>query len=201
MCGFFINYFLIKKNIVQKIEIHYIDKEVKIYNIMSKIKFVNFVNEKFNNIKEIYIENREDLDELLADYPNGAPRVIIGENVDLSFLFQDVDCGIDISNWDVSNVYDMSWMFAFSNFNGDISNWDVSKVVNMNYMFFNSKFNRNISNWDVSKVEDINHMFNKSSFNQNVSRWEVNNVVNMEDTFKDTPLEKSGKLPYWYKNR
>lgn len=170
----------------------------------------------------IYIKTRDELNELLENYPSGAPRVVIGENVKLDRVFQKFNNNIDISNWDVSNVTNMKNMFLESNFNGDISDWDVSNVKTMSHMFFQSKFNGDISNWDVSNVEDMNGMFAYSVFNQDISGWDVSNVKNMSNIFANskfdgdlnnwevklgtkmhyafynTPLAKKNKLPKWF---
>ena len=145
-------------------------------NLNNGKKLVRFMNESVDN-QEIYINTREELDELLQNYPSGAPRVVIGEKVKLARLFEKFNKNIDISNWDVSNVRDMNWMFINSNFNGDISNWDVSNVERMYRMFENSKFNGDISNWDVSNVRDMGWMFAHSKFNGDISNWNVLNSM------------------------
>ena len=95
---------------------------------------------------------------------------------------------IDITYWDVSNVYSMRNMF----YNcgelesiGDISNWDVSNVTDMSQMFFGCKyFNQDISKWDVSNVTDMSHMFQGcNNFNQDISEWDVSNVTDMSFMF------------------
>ena len=70
---------------------------------------------------------------------------------------------IDISDWDVSNVYDMSNMFYRCEklmTVGDLSNWDVSNVISMYSMFYHCKrFACDLSDWNVSKVESHYYMF------------------------------------------
>ena len=60
---------------------------------------------------------------------------------------------INVSNWNVSNVYDMGYMFygCESLKSIDVSNWDVSNVEDMEYMFFNCKSLKQIdvSKWDI----------------------------------------------------
>jgi surface protein len=56
-------------------------------------------------------------------------------------------------------------MFRFSQFNRDISNWDVSSVFDMRNMFDDSQFNQDISNWDVSNVTECNQ------FSINSPQW------------------------------
>lgn len=55
-------------------------------NLSNGKKLVRFMNESVDS-QEIYINTREELDELIKNYPSGAPRVIIGENVSLRKLF------------------------------------------------------------------------------------------------------------------
>ncbi|WP_344925155.1 BspA family leucine-rich repeat surface protein [Aquimarina addita] len=94
----------------------------------------------------------------------------------------------DLSNWDVSNVYQFDSTFAnASAFNGGISNWDISKATSMAFMFLGAtSFNQDIGNWDVSNITRLESTFNgASSFNQNISNWDVSNVSNMSLLFKD----------------
>ena len=102
----------------------------------------------------------------------------------------------DISKWDVSNVTDMSWMFYnCKSFNQDISNWDVSNVTNMRSMFaLCESFNKDLSGWDVSKVTDMNGMFYKcKNFNQDISNWDVSNVRYNSYMFDNCPIKKEYK--------
>ena len=92
----------------------------------------------------------------------------------------------DISEWDVSNVFDMSSMFSEAySFNQPIGDWDVSKVKDMQHMFQSAKsFNQPISDWDVSNVEDMHDMFYRSkSFNQDLSNWNINKKCNTNEMF------------------
>ena len=60
----------------------------------------------------------------------------------------------NISQWDVSNIYDLSNMFAnCNNLTIDISNWDTSSATNMIGMFaYCHNVNMDLSGWDVAKV-------------------------------------------------
>ena len=89
---------------------------------------------------------------------------------------------IDISKWDVSNVYSMRRMFYGCKelkSVGDISKWDVSKVTDMSNMFYGCKsFNQDISGWDVSNVTNMDYMFQFcEKFNQDLSGWNVTKVM------------------------
>ena len=54
----------------------------------------------------------------------------------MSNLFINCECNIDVSNWDVSNVTNMYRMFyCCKNFDCDLSRWNVSNVKDMTGMF------------------------------------------------------------------
>ena len=98
-----------------------------------------------------------------------------------------VDDSIDISEWDVSNVFDMTEMFTNCNkFDCDLSKWDVSKVKYMDNMF-DSCYNftgKGLENWDVSNVIYTKYMFNGcENFNCDLSKWDVSKVKNSEFMF------------------
>ena len=97
---------------------------------------------------------------------------------------------IDISYWDVLNVYSMRHMFYGCKkleSVGDISKWNVSSVTDMAFMFYECKsFNQNISGWDVSNVTNMSGLFYEcKSFNKDISKWNVLNVINMSSMFLD----------------
>ena len=96
---------------------------------------------------------------------------------------------INVSNWNVSNVYDMGYMFyGCESLNSvDVSIWNVSNVRNMSCMFFkcSSLESIDVSNWDVSNVKDMYSMFYKCSSLESidVSNWNVSNVKDMYSMF------------------
>ena len=72
----------------------------------------------------------------------------------------------------------------------------------LDHLFFSSDFNGDISKWNVSKVTIMSHMFFYSPvFDGDLSNWKVFMDVNITDMFVNSTLEKSGKLPQWYKDR
>ena len=81
---------------------------------------------------------------------------------------------------ELNRVARIIFMVYLSQFNGDISNWDVSKVYNMGNMFLNAfNFNQDISDWDVSNVTSMTRMLESAtSFDQDISSWDVSNVTN-----------------------
>ena len=61
--------------------------------------------------------------------------------------------------WDVSKINDMSGLFFNIRCNINISNWDVSNVKNMTQMFWRSEIDCDISDWDVSNVKEMDNIF------------------------------------------
>ena len=61
--------------------------------------------------------------------------------------------------WDVSKISDMSGLFFNTRCNINISNWDVSNVKNMTQMFWRSEIDCDISYWDVSNVKEMDNIF------------------------------------------
>ncbi|WP_299891005.1 BspA family leucine-rich repeat surface protein [uncultured Lacinutrix sp.] len=96
----------------------------------------------------------------------------------------------NILHWNTNSIMEMQGMFRDSNFNGDISNWDVSNVFNMANMFLNnSSFNIDISNWNVAKVQNMSSMFRgATNFDQNLGSWDISSVTNMQNMFNDVTL-------------
>ena len=83
-----------------------------------------------------------------------------------------------LSNLDVSSIDNMANLFENFNFTStgvEISDWNVSNVTNMESMFANSKgFNKNLNNWDVSNVTNMKKMFyNCEDLNQSFSNWKI----------------------------
>jgi surface protein len=92
----------------------------------------------------------------------------------------------NIGSWDTSQVTDMTSMFSHAeNFNQDIDLWNTGNVTNMNYMFSYSKnFNKYIGSWNTGKVKFMEEMFNNAiSFNQEIGNWKVSNVTNTSTMF------------------
>jgi hypothetical protein len=138
-----------------------------------------------------------------AKNPDG--KIVANDNAHLRELIKVMielngfDCDLNVI--DVSNVTDMSAIFYKSPFNGDISQWNVSNVTCMNRMFAGSSFDGDISNWNVSNVKDMCYMFYGALFAGDIDGWDVSNVSGMYEIFSGSVLEKSGKLPKWYKGK
>ena len=62
------------------------------------------------------------------------------------------DPSVDLSGYNVSNVFSMAGVFAHSNFNGDILNWNMRWVADLDYAFYASKFRQDLSLWCVSNI-------------------------------------------------
>lgn len=148
-------------------------KQIKEY-ITERLKISSKNEYKYvpNNKKEL----EKIIDELIEKKEHHVDLNIIDTRniTDMSFLFYEKDCDVDISEWNVSNVTNMHSMFAGNRiFNCDISKWDVSNVTDMNTMFCECyEFNQDLSQWDVSNVTDMLGMFyNCKNFNQDLTEW------------------------------
>lgn len=79
----------------------------------------------------------------------------------------------------------------------DLNFIDVSKVMDMSRLFARSGFDGDISNWDVSKVRKMGSMFIRSNFEGDIDRWNVSSEADTFEIFRQSMLEKKGKLPKW----
>jgi len=123
---------------------------------------------------------------------------------DLEKLRLYISFGLNVTDFDISNITDMSNAISyriniqdidfideqknnFKTFNQDISGWDVSNVTNMSMMFYHAEaFNQDISKWDVSNVTNMYMMFyHAEAFNQDISGWDVSNVTDMYNLFME----------------
>ena len=99
-------------------------------------------------------------------------EIDVSKFTNMSWLFHGMDLtGQDLSNWDVSNVWDMTGMFDGSTLDSDLSKWDVRKVECMTWMFENSRFRGDLSNWDVKEQCDVRWMFTGSSLTDKKPEW------------------------------
>jgi surface protein len=92
----------------------------------------------------------------------------------------------DISNWNVSNVWNFSRMFEDARlFNQSLSTWNTKRATNMSGMFILAEsFNGDISGWNVSNVQNFSLMFEEARlFNQNLSKWNTKRATNMSGMF------------------
>jgi len=94
--------------------------------------------------------------------------------------------GVDLSNWDTSQVTTMAGMFSSNKkFNAPLRNWDTSKVTDMSYMFYDTdRFNQDISHFVTSSVTTMESMFKwGDSFNQDLITWDTSSVTTMKELF------------------
>ena len=123
----------------------------------------------------------------------------------MSHLFKEVNkrydiIGIDISEWDVSNVENFDCTFCdCKKIDCDLHSWDVSSAKNMNLMFANcEEFNSDLSHWNVSNVEDMHAMFLSCyNFDCDLSKWDVRNVKDMYEMFLDCKKFEGKGLEKW----
>lgn len=123
----------------------------------------------------------------------------VSQVFDMSEIFKDLKTSNwgDISKWNVRNVIDMSGMFEGSDFNGDISDWNVGNVGNMERMFRNSEFNGDIGEWNVERVINMRGMFSRSKFTgkYSIENWNVKNVLDMSYMFNESLF--NGDISKW----
>jgi surface protein len=110
----------------------------------------------------------------------------------------------DIRKWDTSNATCMVAMFAHaSSFNQDISNWNTSKLRRTSAMFTGaSAFNQDLSKWNMSQVKQMHYMFAEASaFHCDLSIWNVDNVVHSNRIFEGaTAFDVERHAPSWNDN-
>lgn len=169
---------------------------------LKEILYTRIVNEGWGcNLNDIDVSRIEDMSKLFSgnyDKFNGDISEWDVSNVwNMEGMFKEnMDFDGDLSKWKVHNVMNMSCMFFGSAFNGDISKWNVKNVMDMTHMFCNSKFNGDLSKWNVSKVEDMAYMFyGAGKFNGDISRWNVSNVNNMSWMFAFSVFD--GNISKW----
>ncbi|CAB9520530.1 Hepatocyte growth factor-like protein [Seminavis robusta] len=95
----------------------------------------------------------------------------------------------DISNWDVSSIWDFRNLFAgvhdISSYWG-FQNWNTSSALKMVGVFQDTRWNHDappldLSGWDVSKVINLQAMFQKSTVQQvNISTWNIQRVTSLQ---------------------
>ena len=83
----------------------------------------------------------------------------------------------NLNHIDTSLITDMFCLFSkeygLNKLNGNISEWNISNVYNMEYMFARSKFNKDISNWNVKNVKYMDEIFEGTKINIDVNKWKL----------------------------
>ena len=158
--------------------------DVNIYHPKSFDKLRNIIEYRYKKLGPGRKENPIDFNDVDVSHIDSFCDKNIGIFEKTKFKY------IDVSYWDVSNVYSMRHMFYRCKeleSVGDISKWNVSKVRFMAFMFSEcKKINPDLSEWNVSNVTDMNYMFWEcGSFNQDLSKWNVSNVIDMSNMFSD----------------
>lgn len=169
---------------------------------LDEILYTRIVNEGWKcDLNDIDVSRIEDMSKLFSahyDKFNGDISEWDVSNVwNMEGMFKEnIYFDGDLSKWKVHNVMNMSCMFFGSAFNGDISKWNVKNVMDMTHMFCNSNFNGDLSKWNVSKVVDMTYMFyGAGKFNGDISRWNVSNVNNMSWMFAFSVFD--GNISKW----
>lgn len=176
-------------------------------------KLNTYITEKFKisndiNIKEkkYFPQNRKELIEIIESIIYKERKkggITIDFNCidtskidDMHFLFKDfstdlLDCNLDVSSWDVSNVNDMNHMFSdCTYFDCNLSNWDISKVTDMSFMFAGceSLSVKNIEtwNWNLKNVESTEYMF--SDCDEDLNDTILKLYFSMKEENRDTSM-------------
>ena len=107
---------------------------------------------------------------------------------DYTFSEMDKLTGLDVANWNISNVRGLEYTF----YNSphilvlDVSKWNTSKVKAINGLFWGTGISEiDVSNWDVSNVEAMYCTFaNLSKITKlDISNWDTSKVMNFYGTF------------------
>ena len=109
-------------------------------------------------IKEHYNRNLEYEDKMVSLFLKKKHYIYMTFDSKGKIQKKNVNYG-EPNHWDVSKITDMSGLFFNIRCNINISNWDVSNVKNMTQMFWRSGIDCDISDWDVSNVKEMDNIF------------------------------------------
>lgn len=99
-----------------------------------------------------------------------------------------------------SNLQNMTGMFAGTDLSDpsvDLSAYNVSNVYMMDGVFANSDFNRGISRWDMRYVHSLDYAFYASKFRQDLSLWCVPNIQQDPELFSHRSTILAAQKPVW----
>lgn len=127
---------------------------------------------------------------------------------ELDHLFHDIQeiskikiKDIDVSKWDVSNVWDFNGLFAHCDkLNVDVSKWDVSKGELFDSMFYNcQEFNCDLSKWNVNNGKTFYAMFASCyKLDSDFEKWNLKKDANTWKMFVNC---NSLSIPSWYNTK
>ena len=106
------------------------------YNARFDADKIDFTSISKNNLKYVPKEGPSNLQNMTGMFAG----------TDLS------DPSVDLSGYDVSNVYSMNGVFAHSNFNGNLVSWNTRWINFMDYAFYGSRFRQDLSLWCVANI-------------------------------------------------
>ena len=169
----------------------------------------DIVNNNFTE-KELYPQTKRDLVNTIKKFLKldimNLNYINVSEIRDMSGVFYEPYISpeqaarLDVSKWDVSNVFDFSYMFyGLKTFNGDLSNWDVSNAVYFRNMFYRcEEFNGDLSNWDVHHATYMTGMFDGCIyFDCDLSKWDTYNFIDCRNMFYNCKSFKGKGLSKW----
>ena len=158
------------------------------------INLLGNVNKEIIKTSIFYLNNKKikNINYVFSNEGRYKLKVILKESlINMRYLFSDCNSltSLNLSNFNINNVYDMSHMFdnCYSLTSLDLINFNTNNVKNMSCMFDNcrSLTSLNLSTFNTNNVNNMSHMFyNCCSLNSlNLSNFNTNNVKEMDNMF------------------
>ena len=159
-----------------------------------KINLLGNENEEIIKTSKLFLNNKK-IKSINHEFSNEGIyklKVILKESLfNMRNLFYNC-CSLtslNLSNFNINNVYDMSHMFdnCYSLHYLNLSNFITNDVKNMSNMFDNcrSLTSLNLNNFNTNNVNNMSHMFYNccSLTSLNLSNFNTNNVKEMDNMF------------------